>query len=145
MENTEGTWDFGGKGITNDKEFQKQEQLKHRQYKNEQGKKLDAKGEIQLRVANGESKETIHKYIKEKYPSMSDDLIDSLITMRMNMYKQEKEEERKQKLKKFKEQLDRANKLTGKTDEQKQKIEDMKQKLSARIAELKIIKYSLKF
>lgn len=145
MENTEGTWDFGGKGITNDKEFQKQEKLKRRQYKNERGKKLSAKEEIQRRVANGESKETIRNYIKGKYPNMEDDLIDSMITMRKNMYKQEKEEERKQIIKKFEEQLVRVTELTGKTKDEREKIEVIKQRLSARIEQLKSIKYNLKF
>ena len=59
-------------------------------HKNIVKKKLSAKEKIIEKVAKGESKETIKKYIKGEYPSMSDGLIDSLITMRMNMYKQEK-------------------------------------------------------
>ena len=116
-------------------------------------KKLSAKGDIKLRVANGESKETINKYIKGEYPSMSDGLIDSLITMRMNMYKQEKEEERKKIkeeerkkiIEKFQKQLDRVTNLKGKTEEEQKQLEAIKQRLSARIEELNNIKYKLKF
>lgn len=144
MDNGTGTLVKTG-GITKDKKFQEQEKLKSIQYKNIVKKKLDAKGEIIERVANSESKKTIHEYIKGKYPNMEDDLIDSMITMRKNMYKQEKEEERKQIIKKFEEQLVRVTELTGKTKDEREKIEVIKQRLSARIEQLKSIKYNLKF
>ena len=121
--------------------------------KKEAKKKLSAKEKMIEKVAKGESKETIKKYIKGEYTSMSDGLIDSLITMRMNMYKQEKEEERKKIkeeerkkiIEKFQKQLDRVTNLEGKTEEEQKQIDAIKQRLSARIEELNNIKYKLKF
>ena len=85
-------------------------------------------------VADGESNKTIHEYIKREYRKVGriykDDLIDSMITMRMNEQKGDWEE----KLQKTNDFL----KKIGTDTVNKGKLEKIKKKLSANIEKLNL-------